>query len=166
MNTKWSQIIPYKKIHNVVMNSVSSKQPEVRVVNGSVWVPELCQTASLRRNLVALSRQLTRRGATDDSVSLTGRHCLILCVLLVSQLLLNYVFTWARSSGRSLPQALIRHQVPPKSTDYNQQMRDLRSVFRGATLALSFLWEGGSMDNKAITTATTCQSSAERSSTP
>uniref|UniRef100_A0A8C3B225 Oxysterol-binding protein n=1 Tax=Cyclopterus lumpus TaxID=8103 RepID=A0A8C3B225_CYCLU len=47
----------------------------------------------IQRNLVALSRQLTRRKATDDSVSLTGRHCLILCVLLVSQLLLNYVFT-------------------------------------------------------------------------
>ncbi|XP_077938913.1 oxysterol-binding protein-related protein 5 isoform X1 [Gasterosteus aculeatus] len=47
----------------------------------------------IQRNLVALSRQLTRRSATDDSVSLTGRHCLILCVLLVSQLLLNYVFT-------------------------------------------------------------------------
>ncbi|XP_075944931.1 oxysterol-binding protein-related protein 5 [Anarhichas minor] len=47
----------------------------------------------IQRNLVALSRQLTRRRATDDSVSLTGRHCLVLCVLLVSQLLLNYVFT-------------------------------------------------------------------------
>uniref|UniRef100_A0A3B5AES3 Uncharacterized protein n=1 Tax=Stegastes partitus TaxID=144197 RepID=A0A3B5AES3_9TELE len=45
------------------------------------------------RNLVALSRQLARQRATDDSVSLTGRHCLILCVLLLSQLLLNYVFT-------------------------------------------------------------------------
>ncbi|XP_035858986.1 oxysterol-binding protein-related protein 5 isoform X2 [Sander lucioperca] len=47
----------------------------------------------IQRNLAALSRQLTRQRATDDGVSLTGRHCLILCVLLLSQLLLNYVFT-------------------------------------------------------------------------
>lgn len=47
----------------------------------------------IQRNLVALSRQLARQRATDDSASLTGRHCLILCVLLLSQLLLNYVFT-------------------------------------------------------------------------
>ncbi|KAG8012505.1 Oxysterol-binding protein-related protein 5 [Nibea albiflora] len=47
----------------------------------------------IQRNLVALSRQLARQRATDDGVSLTGRHCLILCVLLLSQLLLNYVFT-------------------------------------------------------------------------
>ncbi|XP_035520824.1 oxysterol-binding protein-related protein 5 [Morone saxatilis] len=47
----------------------------------------------IQRNLVALSRQLTRQRATDEGVSLTGRHCLILCVLLLSQLLLNYVFT-------------------------------------------------------------------------
>ncbi|KAM9854089.1 oxysterol-binding protein-related protein 5 [Aulostomus maculatus] len=47
----------------------------------------------IQRNLVALSRQLAHQRAADDSVSLTGRHCLILCVLLVSQLFLNYVFT-------------------------------------------------------------------------
>ncbi|CAN9498790.1 unnamed protein product [Ophioblennius macclurei] len=47
----------------------------------------------IQRNLVALSRQLSRQRASDDGVSLTGRHCLILCVLLLSQLLLNYVFT-------------------------------------------------------------------------
>uniref|UniRef100_A0A4W6EKP9 Oxysterol-binding protein n=1 Tax=Lates calcarifer TaxID=8187 RepID=A0A4W6EKP9_LATCA len=47
----------------------------------------------IQRNLVALSRQLARQRATDDNASLTGRHCLILCVLLLSQLLLNYVFT-------------------------------------------------------------------------
>uniref|UniRef100_A0A3Q0T6H2 Oxysterol-binding protein n=1 Tax=Amphilophus citrinellus TaxID=61819 RepID=A0A3Q0T6H2_AMPCI len=45
------------------------------------------------QNLVALSRQMARQRTTDDSVLLTGRHCLILCVLLLSQLLLNYVFT-------------------------------------------------------------------------
>lgn len=59
------------------------------------------------RNLVTLSRQLSHQRATDDSMSLTGRHCLILCVLLLSQLLLNYVFTWASSSGRGFPSALI-----------------------------------------------------------
>ncbi|XP_067090633.1 oxysterol-binding protein-related protein 5 isoform X2 [Osmerus mordax] len=47
----------------------------------------------MQRNLVALSRQLSRQRASEDSVTLTGRHCLILCVLLLSQLLLNYVFT-------------------------------------------------------------------------
>lgn len=47
----------------------------------------------IQRNLVALSRQMARQRTTDDSVLLTGRHCLILCVLLLSQLLLNYVFT-------------------------------------------------------------------------
>ncbi|XP_062318696.1 oxysterol-binding protein-related protein 5 isoform X2 [Osmerus eperlanus] len=47
----------------------------------------------MQRNLVALSRQLSRQRASEDSVTLTGRHCLVLCVLLLSQLLLNYVFT-------------------------------------------------------------------------
>ncbi|XP_061577437.1 oxysterol-binding protein-related protein 5 isoform X2 [Cololabis saira] len=47
----------------------------------------------IQRNLVALSRQMSRQRATDDGVSLTGRHWLVLCVLLVSQLLLNYIFT-------------------------------------------------------------------------
>ncbi|XP_034444188.1 oxysterol-binding protein-related protein 5 isoform X1 [Hippoglossus hippoglossus] len=47
----------------------------------------------IQRNLVVLSRQLARQRETEDGVSLTGRHCLILCVLLLSQLLLNYVFT-------------------------------------------------------------------------
>uniref|UniRef100_A0A3B5KUF5 Oxysterol-binding protein n=1 Tax=Xiphophorus couchianus TaxID=32473 RepID=A0A3B5KUF5_9TELE len=45
------------------------------------------------QNLAALGRQLSLQRHTDDSMSLTGRHCLILCVLLLSQLLLNYVFT-------------------------------------------------------------------------
>ncbi|XP_017274523.1 oxysterol-binding protein-related protein 5 isoform X1 [Kryptolebias marmoratus] len=47
----------------------------------------------IQKNLVVLGRQLSHQRATDDNVSLTGRHCLILCVLLLSQLLLNYVFT-------------------------------------------------------------------------
>ncbi|XP_013861037.1 oxysterol-binding protein-related protein 5 isoform X2 [Austrofundulus limnaeus] len=47
----------------------------------------------IQKNLVTLSRQLSHQRATEDSLSLTGRHCLILCVLLLSQLLLNYVFT-------------------------------------------------------------------------
>uniref|UniRef100_A0A3Q3X1Q3 Oxysterol-binding protein n=1 Tax=Mola mola TaxID=94237 RepID=A0A3Q3X1Q3_MOLML len=45
------------------------------------------------QNLVALSRQLAQQRATDEGGFLTGRHCLILCVLLLSQLLLNYVFS-------------------------------------------------------------------------
>ncbi|XP_053741690.1 oxysterol-binding protein-related protein 5 isoform X1 [Synchiropus splendidus] len=44
----------------------------------------------IQRNVLALSRQLSRQRAADDSVSLTGRHWLILSVLLLSQLLLNY----------------------------------------------------------------------------
>uniref|UniRef100_A0A8C9WZG6 Oxysterol-binding protein n=1 Tax=Sander lucioperca TaxID=283035 RepID=A0A8C9WZG6_SANLU len=48
---------------------------------------------SIQKTQQDIHRQLTRQRATDDGVSLTGRHCLILCVLLLSQLLLNYVFT-------------------------------------------------------------------------
>lgn len=47
----------------------------------------------IQRNLVALSRQLISQQAANDSVMLTGRHCLILCVLLLSQLLFNCMFT-------------------------------------------------------------------------
>lgn len=36
----------------------------------------------------------------------------------------------------------------------------------GATLSLSFLFKGGSLDLTAINTATACQSSAERNGTP
>uniref|UniRef100_A0A8C6UMY6 Oxysterol-binding protein n=1 Tax=Neogobius melanostomus TaxID=47308 RepID=A0A8C6UMY6_9GOBI len=44
-------------------------------------------------NLVALSRQMISQQAANDSMTLTGRHCLILCVLLLSQLLFNCMFT-------------------------------------------------------------------------
>ncbi|KAL0967837.1 hypothetical protein UPYG_G00257960 [Umbra pygmaea] len=47
----------------------------------------------IQRNLIALGQQLGRRRETEGNVMLTGRHCLILCVLLLSQLFLNYVFT-------------------------------------------------------------------------
>lgn len=46
----------------------------------------------IQRNLIALGRQLGRRRETEDNVTLTGRHCFILCVLLLSQLFLNYIF--------------------------------------------------------------------------
>ncbi|XP_023811940.1 oxysterol-binding protein-related protein 5 isoform X1 [Oryzias latipes] len=46
----------------------------------------------IQRNLVALSQQLSHQRASDHG-ALTGRHCLVLCLLLLSQLLLNYVFT-------------------------------------------------------------------------
>lgn len=52
--------------------------------------PPLCHTYVFR-NLSALSRQLARR--TEESVSLSGRHCLILCFLVLLQLFINYVFT-------------------------------------------------------------------------
>lgn len=47
----------------------------------------------IQRNLVALSRQLISQQAANDSMTLTGRHCLMLCVLLLSQLLFNCMFT-------------------------------------------------------------------------
>uniref|UniRef100_A0A8C6WWU6 Oxysterol-binding protein n=1 Tax=Neogobius melanostomus TaxID=47308 RepID=A0A8C6WWU6_9GOBI len=47
----------------------------------------------IQRNLVALSRQMISQQAANDSMTLTGRHCLILCVLLLSQLLFNCMFT-------------------------------------------------------------------------
>lgn len=47
----------------------------------------------IQRNLVALSRQLISQQAANDSMTLTGRHCLILCVLLFSQLIFNCIFT-------------------------------------------------------------------------
>lgn len=65
---------------------------DIALIEASITSIQMTQQ-DIQRNLAALSRQLTRQRATDDSVSLTGRHCLILCVLLLSQLLLNYVFT-------------------------------------------------------------------------
>ncbi|KAK0141049.1 Oxysterol-binding protein-related protein 5 [Merluccius polli] len=47
----------------------------------------------IQRNLASLGRQLARQRGAEEGVSLTGRHCLVLCVLLLSQLLLNYIFT-------------------------------------------------------------------------
>nr|XP_057931478.1 oxysterol-binding protein-related protein 5 isoform X2 [Doryrhamphus excisus] len=47
----------------------------------------------IQRNLSALSRQLTRQWVADDSVSWIGRHCVIVCVVLFSHLLLSYVLT-------------------------------------------------------------------------
>ncbi|KAI1889865.1 hypothetical protein AGOR_G00167320 [Albula goreensis] len=47
----------------------------------------------IRRNLVVLSQQMFQHRNTEESVTLNGRHCLILCVLLLLQLLINYVFT-------------------------------------------------------------------------
>lgn len=49
------------------------------------------------RNLSALGRQIARHKTEEESKSLSGRHCLILCMLLLFQLLINYVFTWDAS---------------------------------------------------------------------
>ncbi|XP_054864978.1 oxysterol-binding protein-related protein 8 isoform X4 [Amphiprion ocellaris] len=70
----------------------SKEVKDIALIEASITSIQKTQQ-DIQRNLVALSRQLARQRATDDSVSLTGRHCLILCVLLLSQLLLNYVFT-------------------------------------------------------------------------
>uniref|UniRef100_A0A8D3DDY2 Oxysterol binding protein-like 5 n=1 Tax=Scophthalmus maximus TaxID=52904 RepID=A0A8D3DDY2_SCOMX len=70
----------------------SKESKDIAQIEASVTSIQKTQQ-DIQRNLVALSRQLARQRATEDGVSLTGRHCLILCVLLLSQLLLNYVFT-------------------------------------------------------------------------
>ncbi|ROL51958.1 Oxysterol-binding protein-related protein 8 [Anabarilius grahami] len=45
------------------------------------------------KNLSALGRQIARHKTSEESKSLSGRHFLILCMLLLFQLLINYVFT-------------------------------------------------------------------------
>ncbi|XP_031420208.1 oxysterol-binding protein-related protein 5 [Clupea harengus] len=47
----------------------------------------------IQKNLYSLSRQLSQRQAAEESVAVTGRHWLILCMLLLFQLLINYVYT-------------------------------------------------------------------------
>ncbi|XP_036399421.1 oxysterol-binding protein-related protein 5-like isoform X1 [Megalops cyprinoides] len=47
----------------------------------------------IRRNLCGLSQQMFRQRNAEENVTLNGRHCLILCVLLLLQLFINYVFT-------------------------------------------------------------------------
>uniref|UniRef100_A0A3Q3D9R3 Oxysterol-binding protein n=1 Tax=Hippocampus comes TaxID=109280 RepID=A0A3Q3D9R3_HIPCM len=46
----------------------------------------------IQRNLSALTRQLTQQRAADDSVSWMGRHCVIVCLVLLSHLLLRYIY--------------------------------------------------------------------------
>lgn len=101
----------------------------VLIQQNSISVHLFTVFSFLCRNLVALSRQLTRQRATEDGVSLTGRHCLILCVLLLSQLLINYVFTWALPSrGEEFPSSTdLAKWIPPQSTDWNQRIRTEKS---------------------------------------
>ncbi|XP_064169870.1 oxysterol-binding protein-related protein 5-like [Anguilla rostrata] len=47
----------------------------------------------IQRNLCALSQQMLRRRAAEEGVSLSSRHCLILCILLLFQLFINYTCT-------------------------------------------------------------------------
>ncbi|KAJ8343212.1 hypothetical protein SKAU_G00305410 [Synaphobranchus kaupii] len=47
----------------------------------------------IQRNLCALSQQMLRRQAAEEGASLSSRHCLILCVLLLFQLFINYAYT-------------------------------------------------------------------------
>ncbi|KAJ8252590.1 hypothetical protein COCON_G00219020 [Conger conger] len=47
----------------------------------------------IQRNLCALSQQVMRRRAVEEGVSLSSRHWLLLCILLLFQLLLNYTYT-------------------------------------------------------------------------
>lgn len=70
----------------------NKESKDLAVIEASISSIQKTQQ-DIQRNLLGLSRQLARQRAAEDNVSLTGRHCLILCVLLLSQLLLNYVFT-------------------------------------------------------------------------
>ncbi|XP_075894242.1 oxysterol-binding protein-related protein 5 isoform X2 [Nelusetta ayraudi] len=71
----------------------SKEMKEIALMEASISSIQKTQQ-DIQRNLAALSRQLSRQRATaEDGVSLTGRHWLILCVMLLSQLLINYVFT-------------------------------------------------------------------------
>ncbi|XP_005803287.1 oxysterol-binding protein-related protein 5-like isoform X1 [Xiphophorus maculatus] len=70
----------------------SKEVKDIALIEASITSIQRTQQ-DIQRNLAALGRQLSLQRHTDDSMSLTGRHCLILCVLLLSQLLLNYVFT-------------------------------------------------------------------------
>lgn len=70
----------------------NKEMKDIALIEASIRSIEKTQK-NIQGNLVALSRQLSQQRATDDSMAITGRHCLILCVLLLSQLLLNYVFT-------------------------------------------------------------------------
>ncbi|XP_007561470.1 oxysterol-binding protein-related protein 5 isoform X1 [Poecilia formosa] len=70
----------------------SKEAKDIALIQTSITSIQKTQQ-DIQRNLAALGGQLSRQRHTDDSMSLTGRHCLILCVLLLSQLLLNYVFT-------------------------------------------------------------------------
>ncbi|XP_036390764.1 oxysterol-binding protein-related protein 5-like isoform X1 [Megalops cyprinoides] len=47
----------------------------------------------IQRNLCFLSQQMFRRRASEETGTLTGRYCLILCILLLFQLFINYTFT-------------------------------------------------------------------------
>ncbi|XP_030645961.1 oxysterol-binding protein-related protein 5 [Chanos chanos] len=47
----------------------------------------------IQKNLGALSRQIARHKSAEESMSLNSRHYLILCLLLLFQLLINYLFT-------------------------------------------------------------------------
>nr|XP_015193856.1 PREDICTED: oxysterol-binding protein-related protein 5 isoform X2 [Lepisosteus oculatus] len=46
----------------------------------------------IQRNLCGLSQQMFRRGHSRESVKANSQHCLILCILLLFQLFINFVF--------------------------------------------------------------------------
>ncbi|KAK7891719.1 hypothetical protein WMY93_023682 [Mugilogobius chulae] len=70
----------------------SKEVQDIALIEASISSIKTTQQ-DIQRNLVALSRQLISQQAANDSMTLTGRHCLILCVLLLSQLLFNCMFT-------------------------------------------------------------------------
>ncbi|XP_067236440.1 oxysterol-binding protein-related protein 5 isoform X3 [Chanodichthys erythropterus] len=65
---------------------------DIALIEASVAAIQKTQQ-DIQRNLSALGRQIARHKTSEESKSLSGRHCLILCMLLLFQLLINYVFT-------------------------------------------------------------------------
>ncbi|TRY77596.1 hypothetical protein DNTS_024420, partial [Danionella cerebrum] len=68
---------------------------DIALIEASVAAIQKTQQDIQRQvqNLSALGRQIARHKTAEDSKSLSGRHCLILCMLLLVQLLINYVCT-------------------------------------------------------------------------
>lgn len=65
---------------------------DIALIEASVAAIQKTQQ-DIQRNLSALGRQIARHKTADESKALNARHCLIICMLLLFQLLINYVFT-------------------------------------------------------------------------
>lgn len=70
----------------------SKEVKDIALIEASVAAIQKTQQ-DIQRNLSALGRQIARHKTAEESKSLSGRHFLILCMLLLFQLLINHVFT-------------------------------------------------------------------------